>query len=131
MERLTIGRLAQQSGVHVETIRYYQRKGLLKEPEKPRSGFRSYPADAVRHVRFIKRAQALGFTLKEIRHLLALEETRACAETQALATQKLAVLEEKLADMLRLRKALTRLVRACEATPDDTSCPIIHLLADD
>ena len=131
MERLTIGRLALESGVHVETIRYYQRKGLLAEPRKPQSGFRSYPADAVRHVRFIKRAQALGFTLKEIRHLLALEETRGCAATQALATQKLAVLEEKLADMLRLRKSLTRLLRACEASSDDTSCPIIHLLADD
>lgn len=131
MERLRIGRLAQESGVHVETIRYYQRTGLLREPEKPRSGFRLYPAETVRQVRFIKRAQALGFTLKEIRHLLALEESRACAATQAMAVQKLAVLEEKLAGMLRLRKALVRLVRACAASSDDASCPIIHRLADD
>ena len=81
---LTIGKLADAAGVNVETIRYYQRRGLLDEPAKPLGGHRRYPVDMVKRLRFIKRAQALGFTLSEVGGLLTLDESCACAETRAV-----------------------------------------------
>ena len=130
-ENLTIGTLARQAGVNVETIRYYQRRGLLQEPTKPRNGFRQYASDTVKRVRFIKRAQALGFTLEEITGLLTLDERRACSETRGIAAHKLKLIEEKIADLSKMKKALLRLVRACDASSVGAPCPIIHLLADD
>ncbi|QNI38035.1 Hg(II)-responsive transcriptional regulator [Edaphobacter albus] len=130
-ENLTIGMLAKRGGVNVETIRYYQRRGLLQEPLKPYTGFRQYPPQSVRRIRFIKRAQSLGFTLEEIHGLLALDERRACRETRGMAAHKLELIEEKLADLSTMKKALSRLVRACDASSEGTPCPIIHLLADD
>jgi MerR family mercuric resistance operon transcriptional regulator len=130
-EPLTIGNLAKRSGVNVETIRYYQRRGLLQEPMKPPEGFRRYPLDSVRRVRFIKRAQSLGFTLEEILGLLALDERKACSETRGVAARKLELIERKIADLSKIKKSLARLVRACDAASDGAPCPIIHLLADD
>lgn len=129
-ENLTIGTLAKQGGVNVETIRYYQRRGLLQEPTKPRSGFRQYTSDTVKRVRFIKRAQALGFTLEEITGLLTLDERKACLETRGIAAHKLELIEEKIADLSKMKKALSRLVRACDTSSTGAPCPIIHLLAD-
>jgi len=128
---LTIGILAERGGVNVETIRYYQRRGLLHEPLKPSGGFRRYPQESVKRVRFIKRAQSLGFTLEEILGLLALDERKACLETRGIAAHKLELIEQKLADLSKMRKSLSRLVRACDASSVDAPCPIIHLLADD
>lgn len=125
---LTIGTLAKRSGVNVETIRYYQRRGLLHEPSRPRSGYRLYSPETVRRVRFIKRAQALGFTLEEISGLLGLDEKKACLETRGMAAQKLALIEQKRSDLSKMKKALSRLVRACDAASADEPCPIIHLL---
>jgi MerR family mercuric resistance operon transcriptional regulator len=85
---MTIGRLAETAGVGVETIRYYQRRGLLDEPRKPFRGHRHYPADMAKHVRFIKRAQALGFTLEEIASLLRLDGADCCSDTRELAAHK-------------------------------------------
>lgn len=85
MTELTIGRLATAAGVNVETVRYYQRRRLMTEPERPMNGQRRYGIDAVKRVRFIKRAQGLGLTLDEIGSLLDLDESRACAETRELA----------------------------------------------
>jgi MerR family mercuric resistance operon transcriptional regulator len=99
---LTIGKLAESAGVNVETIRYYQRRGLLSEPKKPLGGYRHYPPDITKRVRFIKRAQALGFTLEEIAGLLRLEAATACAETRELAAHKLALIEEKLTELAPL-----------------------------
>lgn len=130
-EHLTIGALAKRGGVNVETIRYYQRRGLLREPMKPRGGFRRYPSDSVKRVRFIKRAQSLGFTLEEILGLLALDERKACLETRGVAAHKLELIEQKIADLSKIRKSLSRLVRACDTASDGAPCPIIHLLADD
>ena len=127
---LTIGKLAQRGGVNVETIRYYQRRGLLNEPDKPLGGHRRYPADIAKRVRFIKRAQALGFTLEEVTGLLRLDQARACVDTRELAARKLASIEMKLTDLRAMRKALTGLVRACE-TGNGAACPIIHALAQD
>lgn len=128
---LTIGTLAKRGGVNVETIRYYQRRGLLQEPTKPQSGFRQYTSDTVKRVRFIKRAQALGFTLEEITSLLALDERKACLETRGIAAHKLELIKEKIADLSKMKKALSRLVCACDNSSVGAPCPIIHLLADD
>src|SRR5438876_3640410 len=95
---LSIGAVARAAAVNVETIRYYQRRGLLDEPAKPLGGYRRYSADMSKRVRFIKRAQALGFTLTEVGGLLGLDEACACAETLALAVRKLALIEQKMAD---------------------------------
>jgi MerR family mercuric resistance operon transcriptional regulator len=128
---LTIGRLADEAGVNVETIRYYQRRGLMAEPDRPMGGQRRYASDVIKRVRFIKRAQVLGFTLDEVGSLLALDEACACAETRELAAHKLQVIEAKLADLKAMRKALTALLRQCGAGATDGSCPIIHALAAD
>jgi MerR family mercuric resistance operon transcriptional regulator len=128
---LTIGRLADEAGVNVETIRYYQRRGLMDEPDRPRTGYRRYARDAVKRVRFIKRAQVLGFTLEEVASLLELDQARACAETRELAAHKLQVIAEKLADLKAMRKALTALVRECDTGPSKGGCPIIQALAAD
>ena len=96
---LTIGKLAESAGVNVETIRYYQRRGLLHEPKKPVGGYRHYSPETTKRVRFIKRAQALGFTLEEVAELLRLDAASACAETRELAAHKLKLIEEKLAEL--------------------------------
>ena len=130
-DSLTIGTLAKRGGVNVETIRYYQRRGLLEEPSKPIGSFRRYPARSVKRVRFIKRAQSLGFTLEEILGLLVLDEQNACLETRGIAAQKLELIEQKIADLSKIKRSLARLVRACDASANGTPCPIIHLLTDD
>lgn len=128
---LTIGRLADKAGVNVETIRYYQRRGLMAEPDRPIGGQRRYALEAIKRVRFIKRAQVLGFTLDEVGNLLELDGADACAETRELAAHKLQIIEEKLADLKAMRKALTGLLRQCEAGVTQGHCPIIHALATD
>jgi MerR family mercuric resistance operon transcriptional regulator len=129
MSELTIGSLADEAGVNVETIRYYQRRGLM--PEQPAQGYRRYDATTVKRVRFIKRAQALGFTLEEIGGLLKLDEAHACAETRELASHKLQTIETKLADLVAMRKALTALLCQCDAGAMKGNCPIIHALGSD
>lgn len=131
MGELTIGSLADEAGVNVETIRYYQRRGLMPEPDKPAHGYRRYDATTVKRVRFIKRAQALGFTLEEIGGLLKLDEAHACAETRELASHKLQTIETKLADLVAMRKALTALLCQCDAGAMKGNCPIIHALGSD
>ena len=128
---LTIGRVATLGGVNVETIRYYQRRGLLAEPDKPHMGYRRYPADIVKRIRFIKRAQALGFTLEEIAELLRLEEARACAETRALAAHKMELIDRKLTGLSAMRKALACLVQQCDRKQPAKGCPIIQVLEQD
>lgn len=130
IENLTIGTLAKQGGVNIETIRYYQRRGLLQEPAKPPQGFRRYSMKSVERVRFIKRAQNLGFTLEEIHGLLDLDELKACRETRSIAAHKLKMIEQKIADLSQIKKALSRLVRACDSSSAGAPCPIIHLLGD-
>jgi len=127
-QRLTIGKLATTSEVNVETIRYYQRVGLIKEPPKPLNGFRVYPASDVNRVRFIKRAQPLGFTLKEIHELLDLGGGH-CREIQVLAKQKLEKIESHMRDLKAMRKALNALVTQCELDENsDIHCALIDSL---
>jgi MerR family mercuric resistance operon transcriptional regulator len=130
-ESLTIGALAKRGEVNVETIRYYQRRGLLHEPPKPREGFRRYQTESVKRVRFIKRAQHLGFTLEEIHGLLDLDERKACGKTRGVAAQKLELIERKIAELSKIKRSLAGLLQACDASSEGARCPIIHLLSDD
>lgn len=128
---LTIGKLADAAGVSIETIRYYQRRGLLNEPPKPLGGHRRYAPSQAKRLRFIKRAQALGFTLEEIGALLTLDAACACGETRALAVRKMGLIKQKMADLAAMRQALGDLVQQCDDGNGEASCPIIDVLACD
>ena len=130
-EKMTISRLAGAAGVNVETIRFYQRSGLIDEPVRPYSGYRTYEDDDVRRIRFIKRAQLLGFTLDEISSLLKLEGSQTCASTRDLAAKKLAMVEAKLSDLLAMKTALATMVSRCDSEHTSAGCPIIQTLIDD
>jgi len=123
---LAISRLARAAGVHIETIRYYQRKGLLPLPPKPASGIRLYPRDTLTRLRFIKRAQELGFTLREIADLLQLGDG-ACRHTRALAERKSSDIAARIKDLRAMQRTLERLIRTCGDDPK-VRCPIIQAL---
>lgn len=123
----TISKLARDAGVHVETIRFYEKKGLIQQPPKPAQGYRHYPDEALDRIRFIKRAKELGFTLDEIAHLLSLEELP-CSQVQALSQQKLDSVQSKLKDLVRLEKALIELLIQCSNNEDENHCPVIDSL---
>ena len=125
--KVTIGHIARAAGVHIETVRYYQRRGLVGLPAKRARGFRYYAPETAGRVRFIKRAQALGLSLDDVQRLLRLEKRGACQETRSLAASKLALIEQKLSDLVKLRDALRVLVAACDQ-PHGTECPIIEHL---
>ena len=125
---LTIGRLARAAGVGIETIRYYQQRGLLPLPQTI-GAYRHYPVALTDRIRFIKRAQELGFSLDEISELLKLEDGADRRSIRRIASERLQQIEEKLADLRRMQKALRHLVTACEHTRADLPCPIIATLA--
>lgn len=126
---LTIGKVARAAGVHVETVRYYQRRGLVPEPPRPTGGVRRYSHETVARLRFIKRAQELGFTLAEIRRLLALGNPQSCGRARALAAEKLALVRSRIADLERMRAVLDALIERCDVTRGRVACPIIETLA--
>ena len=120
----TIGALAKAGGVGVETVRYYQRRGLLPEPPRPHGEVRRYGEEDVRRLRFIRSAQSAGFTLEEIAELLALDASEDRARARELATARLAALDARIAELTQARVALTRLATAC-AKGGSGPCPII------
>ena len=124
----TIGSLAETAGVNVETIRFYQRKGLMPEPEKPYGSIRRYGAAELARVRFIKSAQRLGFSLEEIGELLKLEDGARCSEARQLAEQKLVDVRQKLSDLQRIESVLAGLVARCSAVRGRVNCPLIASL---
>ena len=124
----TIGALAEAAGVNVETIRFYQRKGLMPEPEKPYGSIRRYGAADLARVRFIKSAQRLGFSLEEVGELLKLEDGARCSEARQLAEQKLVAVRQKLSDLQRIESVLAGLVARCSAVRGRVSCPLIASL---
>lgn len=127
-ENLAIGAFAKAAGVNVETIRFYQLKGLLPQPERPYGSIRRYgKADVVR-VKFVKSAQRLGFSLDEIGQLLKLEDGTHCSETAELAALRLADVRARLADLTRMEAALSKLVSECNAHHGNVSCPLIAAL---
>lgn len=126
---LTIGRVAAAAGVNVETVRFYQRLGLLAEPVRPPGGVRRYGAEFVARLRFIKRAQQLGFSLAEVQRLLILEDPQSCGKARALAAEKLALVEARIADLERMRGVLKELVARCDVRRGRVACPIIATLS--
>lgn len=130
-EKMTIGGLADAAGVNVETVRFYQRTGLIDEPNRPSSGYRTYGGGVVRRIRFIKRAQLLGFTLEEIPSLLKLEGSRTCISTRDLAAKNLSMVEARLKDLFAMRTALAGMVARCNSAEPSAGCPIIQALIDD
>lgn len=128
LKHLTIGVFAKAAGVNVETIRFYQRKGLLLEPDKPYGSIRRYGEADVARVQFVKSAQRLGFSLDEIAELLKLDDGTHCNEASHLAERKLQDVREKMADLGRLEAVLSQLVGACHARKGNVSCPLIASL---
>ena len=130
LESFTIGAFAEAAGGNVETIRFYQRKGLLPEPAKPHGSIRRYGDADVTRVRFVKAAQRLGFSLDAIAELLRLDDGTHCEEASALAESKLKDVREKIADLARMESVLSELVCACHARKGNVSCPLIASLQD-
>lgn len=128
---MKIGQLAEQAGVHVETIRYYQRMGLLSKPSRVRGSVRRYGEGDLNRLRFIKRAQSLGFSLDEVKLLLELSVGEHCRETRLVADQKKRLVEGKIADLQAIQAALDKLVRACGTGRKGRGCPIIESLSRD
>jgi MerR family transcriptional regulator, copper efflux regulator len=130
MNGLTIGELAKQSHVHVETVRYYERRGLIPKPARTVSNYRMYSTDHLLRVKFIKQAQGLGFTLKEIKRLLALRAApRAkCADVQNYAIQKIGDIQDRIRSLQRMRSSLEKLLRECSGDLPATACPILESL---
>lgn len=129
MDTFTIGQVGKEAGVHKETIRYYQSLGLVPEPVRPPGSVRRYGVDTIQRLRFIKRAQELGFSLEEVRKLLLLEEGQDCAGTRKLAEDRLSVIRGRVADLNRMRRLLEGLVDACKRGKRPRRCPIISTLS--
>jgi MerR family mercuric resistance operon transcriptional regulator len=130
MHGLTVGEVARRAAVHIDTLRYYERQGLVARPPRSRSNYRLYPEETVRRVQFIKRAQQLGFSLKEIQDLLALQAApqAQCADVRERALAKIHQIEHKVRTLQAMHTALTELVAACAGRGAVTDCPILMSL---
>jgi MerR family mercuric resistance operon transcriptional regulator len=127
---MTIGEVAKRAGVHIETLRYYERRGLIEEPPRTSSNYRVYPVESVRRIRFIKRAQELGFSLEEISDLLSLRASPKahCGDVLRRAEAKLDNIDEKMRDLRRMKKALSGLVEQCSGRGPISECPILEAI---
>ena len=132
MATLTIGGLARAAGVGIPTVRYYERRALIEQPARTASGYRTYPPDAVRLIRFIKRAQDLGFTLAEIEELITLREGngRRRTEVRQLAEARMQDIDEKVTQLQSIRRALSSLVDSCACGRGQPACPILEAFDD-
>jgi MerR family mercuric resistance operon transcriptional regulator len=130
MQKYTIGQLAKAANVNLETIRYYERRGLVPEPPRNSSGHRQYSDDAVVRTKFIKRTQVLGFTLREISEILSLkmEPGTTCRDIKSRVEAKIEDVEQKIADLKHIRKALLRMVSKCTGKGPIGECPILEAL---
>ncbi|WP_432472161.1 MerR family transcriptional regulator [Amphritea sp. HPY] len=130
MARFTISSAARNAGVGVETIRYYQRIGLIQEPSKPVTGYRSYTNEDLQQLKFIQRAKQLGFSLAEIKTLLSLGDG-SCDKTKQLASSKLDDVKGKIKDLKSIATTLEKLVESCESNRGNSACPIIEAISRD
>lgn len=130
MNRLGTGRLAKLAGVNRETIRYYERRGLLPRPPRTVSGYRQFPDGTVRVVRFIKRAQGLGFSLREVRELLAMSVDRdsTCGDVKKTASLKFEEIEGKINQLQSMRRVLKKIIEACPGEGALSKCSILESL---
>jgi len=127
-KKITIGKAATASNVSIETIRYYQRRQLIQEPPKPLDGYRHYPDETISQIKFIKRAQSIGFSLKEIETLLELGNQQ-CSETRDLASSKLVLVKNKIKDLRSIERTLKDLITHCELSDNDEYCPLIDSIS--
>jgi Hg(II)-responsive transcriptional regulator len=131
-KHFTIGKLADQAGVGIDTVRFYERRGLLPKPQRTAAGYRLYDESSISRIRFVRRAKQLGFTLDEIEILLQLQDKGGRkAEVKSITTRKLAQIDAKIADLARMRKVLTALASECSGQGSISSCPIIEAMAED
>lgn len=130
MEHLTIGKVARRSGTATETIRFYEREGLLDEPARSPAGYRHYRADAIARLRFIRQAKELGFSLREVKELLSLRATpgKSCTDIKARAKRKIDDIERRIASLARMKRALVKLSAACSGKGPLSACPILEAL---
>jgi len=130
MNGLSIGQVARTAGVGIETVRFYERQGLLEEPARKESGYRQYTEDVVARLRFIRRAKELGFSLKEIAELIALrlDASTTCADVRERAQTKLADIEARIHDLKRMKQALQKLTLSCRGQGPTSECPILEAL---
>jgi len=130
MTLLNIGQVAKRTGVTVETVRFYEKQGLIAAPQRSETGYRQYPPETVKRVRFIQHAKEVGFTLKDIGELLALrrEPGTSCADIKLRATQKIEAVDQKIRDLKRIRDALARMVMKCSGRGALSKCPILEEL---
>ena len=128
MKPLTIEQVAKRVEVGIETIRFYEREGVLEKPDRSASGYRLYGEDVIARLRFVGRAKELGFTLKEIRELLGLrvEPTTTCADVRIRAETKIGDIEEKIRTLKRMKRALVKLTKACSGSGPTSECPILE-----
>ena len=127
---MQIGKVAEAAGVSVQAVRYYERIGMLPEPDRSSSGYRQYTPDAIQRLRFIRRAQDLGFTLEEIKELLQLrvDDSGACETVRTKATQKIRMIRQKRQQLQKMEDALNTLVQYCETAQPSAECPILEYL---
>jgi MerR family mercuric resistance operon transcriptional regulator len=130
MENFTIGQLARRARVNIETVRYYERRGLMPEPPRRESGYRQYSQTDIARIQFIKRAKELGFSLKEILALLSLrvDPHTTCGDVKRRAEVKIADIDQKIKDLQRMRMALATLAAACKGEGPSSACPILEAL---
>lgn len=130
MKALTIGKVANRAGIGIETVRFYEREGLIADPPRSESGYRHYPEDTVARLRFIRKAKELGFSLKEIRELLSLRARPkgSCADVRIRANEKIDEIAQKITVLQAMRSALRGLVEECSGTGPRTECPILNAL---
>lgn len=131
MQTIGIGTLARRAGVGIDTIRYYERSGLLSPSTRLASGYRRYSDAEVARLRFIRRAQALGFSLREIGELLALSSRRDVASVKRAATARLADVENRIAELEKVRDGLARLIKSCPGHGRSADCPILRALSEE
>lgn len=130
MEGLTTGQLAKRAGINIETIRYYERKGLIPQPHRRDSGYRQYPIEMITRLQFIKHAKTLGFSLKEIRELLSLKHDpkTPCSKVRNRAESKIEDIDGKIRTLQKMKKALVKLTKSCNGTGPVKECPILEAL---
>ncbi len=135
METLTIGKVAKKAGVNIETIRYYERQGLISRPQRMQSGlcslgYRHYPDETVKRIQFIRHAKELGFSLKEIAELLSLriEKGVTCGDVRKRAEAKIADIEERILNLQRMKNVLSKLAKECKGRGPVSECPILEAL---
>jgi Hg(II)-responsive transcriptional regulator len=132
-ETLTIGKVAGRTGVGIETIRFYEREKLIDPPPRSEAGYRLYPVTTVQRLRFIRRAKKLGFTLKEIKELLVLQEDpdSTCGDIMARAEQKLFDINQRINDLKKMRDALKILTDSCSSDATSAECPIMQAITEE